>query len=129
MIQEYTTYGYKKKDVIFPLKYIDYTAFTQDSRQILAANRSGVLKFNFMDRQWSNAVDPAIFGGLEIKAMALQKNIVFIANENGIVQYDMKKNLMDVFNYSFIGQVNDMYIKGRKIWLGTTEGLISYRYK
>ena len=41
----------------------------------------------------------------------------------------MKKNLMDVFNYSFIGQVNDIYIKGRKIWLGTTEGLISYRYK
>jgi ligand-binding sensor domain-containing protein len=61
--------------------------------------------------------------------MALHKNIVFIATENGIVQYDMKKNLMDVFNYSFIGQVNDMYIKGRKIWLGTTEGLISYRYK
>ena len=61
--------------------------------------------------------------------MALHKNIVFIATKNGIVQYDMKKNLMDVFNYSFIGQVNDMYIKGRKIWLGTTEGLISYRYK
>ena len=61
--------------------------------------------------------------------MALHKNIVFIATENGIVQYDMKKNLMDVFNYSFIGQVNDIYIKGRKIWLGTTEGLISYRYK
>ena len=129
IIQEYTTYGYKKKDVTFPLKYIDYTAFTQDSRQILAANRSGILKFNFTNRQWSNAVDPAIFGGLEIKDMALHKNIVFIATENGIVQYDMKKNLMDVFNYSFIGQVNDMYIKGRKIWLGTTEGLISYRYK
>jgi hypothetical protein len=30
MIQEYSTYGYKKKDVILPLKYIDYTAFTQD---------------------------------------------------------------------------------------------------
>ncbi|MBC8344943.1 MAG: hypothetical protein ISR82_02435 [Candidatus Marinimicrobia bacterium] len=129
IIQEYTTYGYKAKDVTFPLKYYDYTAFTQDSQHILTSNRSGVLKFNFKDRRWSNAVDPSIFGGLEIKTMALHKNIVFIATENGIVQYDMKKNLMDVFNYSFIGQVNDMYIKGRKIWLGTTEGLISYRYR
>ena len=61
--------------------------------------------------------------------MAFHKNILFIATVNGIVQYDMKNNLMDVLNFSFIGQVNDMYIKGRKIWLGTTEGLISYRYR
>jgi ligand-binding sensor domain-containing protein len=61
--------------------------------------------------------------------MAIHKNIVFMATSNGLVQYDMKKNLMDIFNFSFIGQVNDLYIRDRKIWLGTTEGLISYRYK
>jgi len=37
--------------------------------------------------------------------------------------------LLDVYNYSFIGQVNDMYIRDRRIWLGTNEGLISYHYK
>ena len=129
LIHDYQTYGYKVKEVVFPIKNTDFTAFTQDKHQMLAANRTGIIAFNFRNRQWSNAVDPSIFGGLEVRAMALDKNTVFIATANGVVQYDMKKNLMDVFNYSFIGQVNDMYIKDRKIWLGTTEGLISYRYK
>ena len=61
--------------------------------------------------------------------MVLHGNFVFMATANGLVQYDMKKNLLDIFNYSFIGQVNDLYIRYRKIWLGTTEGLISYRFK
>ncbi len=122
-------YGYKSDDFIFPIKHINFTTFAQDSRKIYAANRSGILSFNFRNRKWSNAVDPSIFGGLEIRSMAFHKNILFIATVNGIVQYDMKNNLMDVLNFSFIGQVNDMYIKGRKIWLGTTEGLISYRYR
>ncbi|MDP6338946.1 MAG: hypothetical protein QF842_01290 [Candidatus Marinimicrobia bacterium] len=129
IIRNYRQYGYENKDVIFPIRITEFTAFTEDSNQILAANRTGVLAFNFREREWSNAVNPSIFGGLEIRAMALKKNTVFIATENGIIQYDMKKNLADMFNYSFIGQVNDMYIKGRRLWLGTSEGLISYRYK
>ncbi|MEA1881035.1 MAG: two-component regulator propeller domain-containing protein [Candidatus Marinimicrobia bacterium] len=128
-IRDYRQYGYKNKDVLFPLKYTDFTAFTQDKHQILVANRTGILSFNFRERKWSNAVDPSIFGGLEISAIILKKNTVFIATDNGIIQYDLKKNQMDVFNYSFIGHVNDMYIKGRRLWLGTSEGLISYRYK
>ncbi|MBT6418005.1 MAG: hypothetical protein HOK07_05860 [Candidatus Marinimicrobia bacterium] len=129
VIRDYKSYGYKNDEVLFPLKFTDFTAIVHDKNQILVANRTGVLSFNFRDRQWSNAVDPSIFGGLEIKAMAIHKNIVFIATSNGLVQYDMKKSLMDIFNFSFIGQVNDLYIRDRKIWLGTTEGLISYRYK
>ncbi len=128
-IRNYTSYGYTKSDVIFPGNPTDFTAFVKDEHQILTASRSGILSFNFRDRQWSNAVNPSIFGGLEIKAMALDNNILFIATTNNLVQYDMKKNLLDVYNYSFIGQVNDMYIRDRRIWLGTTEGLISYHYK
>jgi len=129
VIRDYKSYGYKNEKVLFPINFTDFTAFAQDKHRMLVANRTGILSFNFLDRKWSNAVNPSIYGGLEIRAMALDKNTVFMATVNGVVQYDMKKNLMDIFNYSFIGQVNDMYIKDRKIWLGTTEGLISYRYK
>ena len=129
LILNYTSYGYTESDVIFPGNTTDFTAFVKNKYQIFAASRLGILSFNFKDRQWSNAVNPSIFGGLEIKTMALDNNIIFIATTNNLVQYDMEKNLMDVYNYSFIGQVNDMYIKDRRIWLGTTEGLISYQYK
>jgi ligand-binding sensor domain-containing protein len=129
VIWNYKTYGYKKAEVLFPLIDSGFTALAQDTTQILVANRTGVLSFNFRNREWFNVIDPSIFGGLKIITMVLHGNFVFMATANGLVQYDMKKNLLDIFNYSFIGQVNDLYIRDRKIWLGTTEGLISYRFK
>ena len=61
--------------------------------------------------------------------MVINNNTLFISTINGLVKYEMEKNLMEIFNYPFMGEINDMYIKGRNIWLGTSEGLISYKYK
>ncbi len=123
------SYGYKSEEFLYPNRHDDFTVITRDKRNVYIANRSGILKFNLRDRHWSNAVDASIYGGLDVKSMVVDKNTIFISTVNGITKYDMKKHLMDIYNYRFIGQVNDMYIRDRKIWLGTSEGLISYRYK
>ena len=123
------SFGYKPKEFIYPVRHDDYTAITQDKGNIYIANRSSILKFNLRNRQWSNAVDASIYGGIDVKAMAVDKNTIFISTVSGITKYEMNKHLMDIYNYPFIGQVNDMYIHGRKIWMGTSEGLTSYRYK
>ena len=102
---------------------------TSNKRNIFAANRSGVISFNFRTRKWSNAVDASIFGGLQIKSMVTDKEIIFVSTISGLIKYDIRKNLMDIYNYRFIGKVHHMYIKGRKLWLGTSEGLISFRFK
>ena len=128
-IYEGKNFGYYDDDFVFPIRKTEYTALASDKRNLFAANESGIISFNFRTRKWSNAVDASIFGGLRIKSIVSDKEIMFIATINGIIKYNMRKNLMDIYNYSFIGQVNHMYIKGRKLWLGTSEGLISYRFK
>ena len=128
-IYEGKNFGYYEDDFIFPIRTTGYTALASNKRNFFAANQSGIISFNFRTRKWSNAVDASIFGGLRIKSLASDKEIMFIATINGLIKYDMKKNLMDTYNYPFIGQVNHMYIKGRKLWLGTSEGLISYKFK
>ena len=128
-IYEGKNFGYYDDDFVFPIRKTEYTALTSDKRSLFVANESGFISFNFRTRKWSNAVDASIFGGLRIKSIVSDKEIMFIATINGIIKYNMRKNLMDIYNYSFIGQVNHMYIKGRKLWLGTSEGLISYRFK
>ena len=128
-IYEGKNFGYYDDDFVFPIRKTEYTALASDKRNLFAANESGIISFNFRTRKWSNAVDASIFGGLRIKSIASDKDIMFIATINGIIKYNMRKNLMDMYNYSFIGEVNNMYIKGRKLWLGTSEGLISYRFK
>ena len=87
------------------------------------------IEFNLINRQWSNVVEPSIYGSLEVKSIVLNKENIFIATVNGLTQYDMINNSLEIFNYKFIGDINDMYIKGKKIWLGTSEGLISFQYK
>ncbi len=53
--------------------------------------------------------------------MAIDKDIIFLSTIDGIIKFDMRRNFMNIYNYSFIGQVNDMYINGRKLWLGTSK--------
>ena len=128
-IYEGKNFGYNDSEFIFPIRNTDYTALASNKRNIFAANQSGVISFNFRTRKWSNAVDASIFGGLQIKSMVTDKEIIFVSTIAGLIKYDMRKKLMDIYNYPFIGQVHHMYIKGRKLWLGTSEGLISFRFK
>ena len=128
-IFDYKNFGYRPNDFLPLTRNTAYTDLAYNSRNIYAANQSGIISFNFRNRKWSNAVDPSIFGGLKVKSMAIEKDIIFLSTINGVIKFDMRKNFMNIYNYSFIGEVNDMYIKGRKLWLGTSEGLISFQYK
>ena len=93
------------------MRHYGYTAFAKDQDNLYVANLTGIISFNFRTRQWSNVVDPSIFGGLNVKSMVINDNTLFISTINGIVKYEMEKNLMEIFNYPFMGQINDMYIK------------------
>jgi len=128
-IYDLKSFGYKSKDFISPSDHFNYTAITENNDNLYFANQSGIISFNLINRQWSNVVEPSIYGSLEVKSIVLNKENIFIATVNGLTQYDMINNSLEIFNYKFIGDINDMYIKGKKIWLGTSEGLISFQYK
>ena len=126
---DYKDFGYKTEGFSSPIRKTSFSDLAITSRNLYAANQSGIISFNFRTRQWSNAVDASIFGGLRVKSMAIDKDIIFLTTIDGIIEYDMRRNFMNIYNYFFIGQVNDMYIKGRKLWLGTSKGLVSFKYK
>lgn len=124
------SFGYKSKNFIYPIRFSEFTAITQYEKNLYIGNRGNVIKFNLEGREWFNAVDASIYGGLGITNMVVDKETIFIATVNGVINYDMEKNfLKDIYNYPFIGEVNDMYIRDNKIWMGTSQGLISYEFK
>ena len=43
--------------------------------------------------------------------------------------YNNKKKVPDYFNYNFLGNINKLKVDSRKLWIGTSEGMFSYRYK
>ena len=54
---------------------------------------------------------------------------MFIATMNGLVHYNLKDKIVQVFDYKFLGRINKINIKTSTVWIGTSQGMISYRYK
>ena len=60
----------------------------------------------------------------------LAKSVLIpVATVNKLTHYNNKKKVPDYFNYNFLGNINKLKVDSRKLWIGTSEGMFSYRYK
>ena len=123
------TFGYTSKEFTLPSNQLRFTSIAKYRNEIYLASQESIIKFNFSNRSWSNAVSADIYSGLEIKDIDVHKNIIFVATVNGLIQYDIKDKIVQVFDYKFLGEINTMKVKASTVWLGTSEGMISYRYR
>ena len=126
---EYESFGYMGKDFSFSPDRFRFTAISRYRNDIYFANQESIIKFNFLNRTWSKFVSADIYGAMEIRDIEVFKNNMFIATMNGLVHYNLKDKIVQVFNYKFLGRINKINIKTSKVWIGTSQGMISYRYK
>ena len=54
---------------------------------------------------------------------------MFIATAYKLTYFNIKKNTPEYFNYNFLGNINKIKVDSRKVWVGTSEGIVTYRYK
>ena len=54
---------------------------------------------------------------------------MFIATVYKLTYFNTKKNTPEYFNYNFLGNINKIKVDSRKVWVGTSEGIVTYRYK
>jgi ligand-binding sensor domain-containing protein len=128
ILVDYRKYGKSNPDSL-PVNFTDFTSLEKSDSIIYAASEGGIFSFNLHSWTWSKAVDPAIFGGKLIRAMVVNGSELFLSGREGLLRYDLKHQIIKNYNYPFIGEINDMYISRGRIWLGTTEGLISFAWK
>ncbi len=124
----YRDFGQVNPDSL-PVSFTDFTSLEKSDSIIYAASAGGIFSFNLRSWRWLEAVDPAIFGGKIVRAMVVKGSDLFISAEGILLRYDLKRQIVKNYNYPFIGEINDMYISRGRIWLGTTEGLISFTWK
>ncbi len=106
-----------------------FTALAHFGNTLAAATSFGIIGFDFKTQKWSVLAEPSKYAGSFPKSLAGTKQHLFIGTDTGLFRVDTKEDFFRSYNYPFIGQVNDMYIEKNKIWLGTTEGLIMFRWK
>lgn len=106
-----------------------FTALAYFGNTLAAATSFGIIGFDFETQKWSVLAEPSKYAGSIPKSLAGTKQHLFIGTDTGLFRVDTKDDFFRIYNYPFIGQVNDMYINKNQLWLGTSEGLVMFRWK
>lgn len=95
---------------------------------MIISTKQGIWNFDLVKKTWSELVNPSVFAGREIQAMARFKKYIFIATNDGFIRYDLKDRFIRDYQYDFLGQIHDLKVDKKHLWLGTSNGLIRFKW-
>ncbi len=105
-----------------------FKALVHYKNQMMVSTNHGVWSFDLMSKSWKELVNASVFAGREITAMARFKKIIFLATNDGFIRYDLKDRFIRDYHYDFLGQVHDINVDKKHLWLGTSNGLIKFKW-
>jgi len=111
------------EDVLTGFKVLEHY-----KNQIMVSTNHGVWSFDLMSKSWKELIDASVFAGREITAMVRFKKFIFLATNDGFIRYDLKDRFIRDYHYDFLGQVHDMNVDKKHLWLGTSNGLIKFKW-
>ena len=106
-----------------------YTAFTQAGENIYIGTTQGIIVYNSKSKETEILVNPTVYSGKVIKKMFVYDQYLWILTNKSIIRVKLNNMLVMVYNYDFMGTLNDLYITGDKLWIGTSEGLIKFYWQ
>jgi len=98
------------------------------NNEIMVSTKHGIWSYNFSTKSWIELVDASVFAGGEILAMTRYKKYIFLATNDGFIRYDIKDRFISDYYYDFIGEIHDMKVDKKHLWLGTSNGLIKFKW-
>jgi len=96
--------------------------------EIMVSTKQGVWSFDLSKQEWFELLDASVYAGYEITDLVRTKKFIFLATNDGFIRYDLKDRFIRDYHYDFIGQVYDMKLRKKHLWLGTSNGLIKFKW-
>ncbi|MFC1527882.1 hypothetical protein ACFL5D_03975 [Candidatus Neomarinimicrobiota bacterium] len=109
--------------------FTKFTDIFQNGDKIYISTTVGILKYNIKDEDWNVVVEPSAYDGSKVNNLAIENGYCFIGIDYGIWQINIENGYSQLYNYLFIGSVQDMYIQGDTLLIGSNKGLIRYLWK
>ena len=114
----------ERKDV-----FTTFTDIFKNGGEVYISTPIGILKYNIKDEYWTVIVEPSAYEGSKVNNFVIANEHCFVGVDYGIWQINTKNGYSQLFDYSFIGSVQDMYIQGETLLIGSDKGLIKYLWK
>ena len=111
----------------FPVSRV--TSIFQQNNLVYFATNIGIVVFDTEEKFWDMAVPASDYRGLDVNDILLLGKFCFIATDRGMFRVNLKSNGLREYNFDFIGSVNTIENIGKYIWMGTSEGLIRFKWR
>ena len=87
------------------------------------------LLHNYVNSSWELIAEPTVYNNEFVSELNVYKRQLFIITDRGLKRMHMEKQFLKHYTYPFIGNVNDFYVTGDRLWLATDNGLIQFSWK
>ena len=116
-----------KKDFSEPIR--DISAISTFKDMVYIAGEMGIFSYNREKKIWDFKFSSTLYEDKKVSAIAVSNKYLFLGSNNGLFRIDKKTGFVRDYKYTFIGQVNDLFIDDNILWIGSNEGLIKFKWK
>jgi ligand-binding sensor domain-containing protein len=109
--------------------FTKFTDLYQNSDELYIATPVGILKYDVKDEYWAVIVEPSAYEGSRVNKLVIENGYCFIGTDYGIWQISIENGYSQLYDYPFIGSIQDMYIQRDILLIGSDNGLIKYLWK
>ena len=106
-----------------------FTDIFKNGNQIYISTSLGILNYDITNESWRVVLEPSMYKGSKVNKLAVSEGMCFLGTNHGIWQIDMNDGYSQLFDFKFIGSVNDLYIKEDILFIGSDNGFIKYFWK
>ena len=116
------------------ISYLDFpvsrvTSIYQNKNILYFATNIGIVTFDMSEEIWDMLISAAEYKGLDVSDMLVVGKFCFIATQQGLFRINQKSHRIREYNFEFIGSVNTIKHMDKFIWIGTSEGLIRFKWR
>ncbi len=113
----------------FPELMIRITAIEEFDRVIYVAGEMGIAKFDPDEREWDLLFPSTVYHAKPVYSLVVNQKHLFLGTDDGLVRINKKTGFVREYNFPFIGQINELLLDGKILWIGSSQGLIKFKWK
>tara|TARA_Y100001970_G_scaffold96515_1_gene121560 strand:- start:609 stop:2249 length:1641 start_codon:yes stop_codon:yes gene_type:complete len=111
----------------FPVSRV--TSIYEHKNILYFATNIGVVMFDLDKQVWDLVISVSEYGGNVVSDMIVIGKFCFIGTEKGLYRVNMNSRGVRDYNFSFIGSVNALEHIDKYLWIGSSEGLIRFKWR
>jgi len=108
------------------MKY--FTAYTSFEGKIYIGSQNGIIVYDPISTTFS-LIQSGLYNNAIIRKMVVSDDYLWLIANNILFRIGRDGSSVRQYNYNFIGTLNDLYISGDYLWLGSSSGLIKFNWQ